>query len=84
MTVKRLLIAAVDTDEPRIAAEARRWRDAGHEVVYLGAGVRPAAIAGTAIAEDVALVVLDSSAVDVVRQALAEADAEDIEVRALA
>ena len=81
MTAKRLLVGAAGDDEDAIAAAARRWRDAGAEVVYLGAGVQVEAVAAAAIGEDVAAIVVDAKGAEPVRAALARAGAEGIEVR---
>ena len=61
-------------------------RDAGFEVIYTGLRQRPAAIAATAVAEDVAVVglsILSGAHMSLVRktmEALAERDAADIMV----
>ncbi|OUZ07858.1 hypothetical protein BHE97_15900 [Aeromicrobium sp. PE09-221] len=80
MSARRLLLGAVGDEEASIAAAARRWRDAGAEVVYLGAGVTADVMAATAISEDVAAVVVDAQGAEAVRAALARAGADDIEV----
>ncbi len=82
MTAERLLLGALGPDEPSIAAAARRARDAGAEVVYLGAQVSAEALAAAAIGEDVAAVVVDPAGVEPVTEALERAGAADIEVRA--
>lgn len=75
-------MASLATDGP-LDVVARRSRDAGFEVVLLGAGQTPHQIARAAVAEDVqAIVLLPGDELGTVRAVLEELDASDIEVRA--
>ena len=84
----RILVAkpGLDGHDRGVKLIARVLRDAGFEVIYTGLRQRPAAIAATAVAEDVAVVglsILSGAHMSLVRktmEALAERDAADIMV----
>jgi methylmalonyl-CoA mutase C-terminal domain/subunit len=82
----RVLVAkpGLDGHDRGAKVVARALRDAGFEVIYTGIRQRPAAIAATAVQEDVAVVglsVLSGSHVALTRrtvEALREAGADDV------
>jgi methylmalonyl-CoA mutase C-terminal domain/subunit len=85
---RRVLLGkpGLDGHERGVLVIARALRDAGHEVIYTGIRQRPAAIAQTAIQEDVDVIglsILSGShmvLVAAVLRALADADGADIPV----
>jgi methylmalonyl-CoA mutase cobalamin-binding subunit len=67
MTDRRVVVGSTATDDgaaDRVAAEARRRRDAGQEVVLLGHGLDVEHLARAAVAEDATEVVVLGSADD--------------------
>jgi methylmalonyl-CoA mutase cobalamin-binding subunit len=59
MVSERIVVGACGGDE--IArATARRLRDAGHEVIFVGGGQTPEALVRTAVAEDASSIVVDA------------------------
>ncbi len=89
--MSRVLVTAVGggtADEQAAVGLARRRRDAGDEVVYVGVGAAPEQLVAAALQEDVAQIALPShqgiDAVEGVRKALVvlleEAGAADIAV----
>jgi methylmalonyl-CoA mutase C-terminal domain/subunit len=59
MAQHRIVVGAiVDDDAARLVA--RRLRDAGHEVVFVGGGQTPQHLARTAVAEDASRIVVDA------------------------
>ncbi|RLV56380.1 hypothetical protein D9V41_04625 [Aeromicrobium phragmitis] len=82
MTGPRIVVGSPRGEEAALITEARRLRDAGAGVIFVGAGVGAQQLAATAVSEDVAeVVVADADACDAVVTALAQTDATDIAVR---
>lgn len=87
--IRIVLGAATDAHaaRERLDAVARRLRDAGHEVIYLGGGAEPHLLVETAIDEDADLVVVwqEAGATDAhlaeIGRLLGERDAAEIAVR---
>ena len=61
MARNRIVVGAVGDDD-RLREAARRLRDAGHEVVFVGGRQTPAQLARTAVAEDASHLVVDGDA----------------------
>ena len=77
----RVVVGAV-ADDTRARAAARRLRDAGREVVFVGGQQTVEQLARTAVAEDAAQIVADADADDLRRlvDACRALDAADIAV----
>ena len=85
MGTERVVVGAVK-DDARARAAARRLRDAGHEVIFVGGQQSVEQLARTAVAEDAAQIVADAD-VDNLRRLVEECealDAADITVDAVA
>lgn len=59
MVTERIVVGA-SGDDAAARATARRLRDAGHEVVFVGGQQSPAHLVRTAIAEDATRIVVDA------------------------
>lgn len=59
MVRNRIVVGATGTDEP-VRRTARRLRDEGHEVVFVGGGQTPEQLVATCVAEDAARIVVDT------------------------
>jgi methylmalonyl-CoA mutase C-terminal domain/subunit len=81
MVVERIVVGAGGQDD-RARVVARRLRDAGHEVVFVGGHQTAAQLARAAVAEDATRVVVDAAApaVEEVVRACAELGAGDVVV----
>ncbi|KAA1374614.1 hypothetical protein [Aeromicrobium fastidiosum] len=81
MGSERVVVGAVD-DDVRARTAARRLRDAGLEVIFVGGGQTVEQLARTAVAEDAARIVVDAGPDDVrgLGEACAALDAADIAV----
>ncbi|KQX74905.1 hypothetical protein [Aeromicrobium sp. Root472D3] len=79
MTPHRIVVGAIGDDSGATAA-ARRLRDEGHEIVFVGGGQSPEQLARTAVAEDARRLVVDADTdgLELVRDACARLDATDI------
>lgn len=64
MAGDRIVVGAV-RDADGVGEAARRLRDAGHEVVFVGGEQTPGQLARTAVAEDATRLVVDGGVVDV-------------------
>jgi methylmalonyl-CoA mutase C-terminal domain/subunit len=60
MAVERIIVGAVGDDSAARSA-ARRLRDAGHEIVFVGGHQSPEHLGRTALAEDAARIVVDTA-----------------------
>ncbi|KQY60255.1 hypothetical protein ASD11_12380 [Aeromicrobium sp. Root495] len=81
----RVVVAVAGDDPDQQAIRAARERlAAGQEVVYLGTGLTPEQVARSAVAEDAVEAVVSQETVDAVRRALADLDADDVDVTPLA
>jgi methylmalonyl-CoA mutase C-terminal domain/subunit len=81
MPSERVVVGAT-ADDARARAAARRLRDEGHEIVFVGGDQSPEQLARAAVAEDAVRVVVDADAPALgrVRDACAGLDATDIVV----
>lgn len=81
---ERVVVGAVD-DDVRARSAARRLRDAGREVVFVGGHQTVEQLARTAVAEDAAQIVVDAGPDDVRRlvEACDTHDAADIVVHSV-
>ncbi|MCW2789449.1 MAG: hypothetical protein JWP56_1752 [Aeromicrobium sp.] len=81
MVVERVVVGAAGEDD-RARLAARRLRDHGHEIVFVGAHQSPQQLARTAVAEDAGRIVVDADtrAVEQITLACAELGAPDIVV----
>lgn len=81
MASDRIVVGAT-ADDDRARSAARRLRDEGHEIVFVGGHQAPGQLARAAVAEDAVRIVVDATPSDVQRvvQACADLDAPDIEV----
>ncbi|MBD8607140.1 hypothetical protein IFT73_09765 [Aeromicrobium sp. CFBP 8757] len=79
MTQHRIVVGAIGDDSGATVA-ARRLRDEGHEIVFVGGGQSPEQLARTAVAEDARRLVVDADAdgLELVREACSRLDATDI------
>jgi methylmalonyl-CoA mutase C-terminal domain/subunit len=59
MARNRIVVGAVEDDEA-VRLVARRLRDEGHEVVFVGGHQTPEQLVATAVAEDAYLIVVDA------------------------
>ncbi len=81
MASDRIVVGAIG-DDVRARTAARRLRDAGHEIVFVGGGQSPEQLVRTAVAEDALRLVVDADPADLARVAdlCAHLDADDIAV----
>lgn len=81
MAGERIVVGATGDDEGAREA-ARRLRDGGHEIVYVGGRQTPEQLVRAAIAEDAVQLVVDADDRTIVRvvQLCRELSAEDIRV----
>ena len=81
MASDRIVVGAT-ADDVRARTVARRLRDAGHEIVFVGGDQSPDQLARTAVAEDARRLVVDADAASLerVREACAHFGAADIVV----
>jgi methylmalonyl-CoA mutase C-terminal domain/subunit len=83
MASERIVVGATD-DDGRARVAARRLRDEGHEIVFVGGGQSPDQLARTAVAEDAVRLVVDTAGdaalLARVGDACARLDAADIVV----
>lgn len=79
MAADRIVVGSTG-DDIGARSSARRLRDAGHEIVFVGGGQSPEQLAATAVAEDAVRVVVDTgaAALQQVRDALERLGAGDI------
>ncbi|WP_375001997.1 hypothetical protein [Aeromicrobium sp. CTD01-1L150] len=87
MSRRRVVVAALapTTDDDPALQVSRTHLQRGDEVVHLGSGLDPDAVAGSVVAEDAVHVVLvgaDPAALERTRTALAALDASDVTVDA--
>jgi methylmalonyl-CoA mutase C-terminal domain/subunit len=66
MAADRIVVGSVG-DDSASRMRARRLRDAGHEIVFVGGGQSPEQLASTAVAEDAVRVVVDADPSEVRR-----------------
>lgn len=83
MAGHRIVVGASGDDSVARRA-ARRLRDEGHEVVFVGGGQTPDHLARTAIAEDTARIVVDADdeVLSRTRESLAGLGVTDVDVSA--
>jgi methylmalonyl-CoA mutase C-terminal domain/subunit len=81
MVADRIVVGSTG-DDSDARTSARRLRDAGHEIVFVGGGQSPEQLAATAVAEDAARMVVDAGppGLQQVRDALDAIGAGDIVV----
>ena len=81
MAAERIVVGSVG-DDADARTLARRLRDAGHEIVFVGGSQSPEQLAAAAVAEDAVRVVVDagSPALQQLREALDALGARDIVV----
>ncbi|MET0819866.1 MAG: cobalamin-dependent protein [Aeromicrobium sp.] len=81
MAAERIVVGSTG-DDAGARTLARRLRDAGHEIVFVGGSQSPEQLAAAAVAEDAVRVAVDadSSALQRVRDALDALGADDIVV----
>jgi methylmalonyl-CoA mutase C-terminal domain/subunit len=79
MAADRIVVGSTG-DDADARSSARRLRDAGHEIVFVGGGQSPDQLAATAVAEDAVRVVVDAgeATLQQVRDALERLGAGDI------
>jgi methylmalonyl-CoA mutase C-terminal domain/subunit len=81
MASDRIVVGAT-ADDVRARTVARRLRDAGHEIVFVGGDQSPDQLARTAVAEDAVRLVVDADPAGLGRvvEACARLDASDVVV----
>jgi methylmalonyl-CoA mutase C-terminal domain/subunit len=82
MAFERTVVGATGHDGRSAQQTARRLRDQGHEVVFVGPGQTPEQLVRAAVAEDAQRIVADADAdtLSRVAQLCAQTGAEDIRV----
>lgn len=66
MASDRIVVGAIG-DDLRARTAARRLRDTGHEIVFVGGGQSPEQLARAAVAEDAVRLVVDAAPADLAR-----------------
>ena len=85
MASERIVVGATG-DDVRARTAARRLRDAGHEIVFVGGDQSPDQLARTAVAEDAERLVVDADPAGLARvvEACTRLEASDVVVEPVA